>query len=92
MNWTEIRSARRRLLLGRRGDRPGDGQQSELGGELPHVEAGAGRGPVLGGELEVAVLGPVGQDAEDVAKVLLGVEPVEAGRGDEGRRLPVLAA
>jgi hypothetical protein len=37
----------------------------------------------LGGELEVAVAGPVAEDAEQVAQVRLGVEPVQLARGDE---------
>jgi hypothetical protein len=41
----------------------------------------------LGASFEVAVLGPVGQDAEDVAKVLLGVEPVQASRGDQRQEI-----
>jgi hypothetical protein len=81
------RSVRRRLLLRRRGDRLGYRQGADLGGELPGVEASTGGGPVLGSELEVAVLGPVGQDAEDVAEVLLGVEPVQARRGDERKEI-----
>jgi hypothetical protein len=32
-------------------------------------------------------LGQWGRTAEDVAKVFLGVEPVEAGRGDEGQEV-----
>ena len=77
---------RRRLLLCRRRDRFGDGERAELGAQLSGVEEGSGSEPVLRGELDVAVLGPVGQDAEDVAEVLLGVEPVQVGGGDEGQQ------
>jgi hypothetical protein len=34
----------------------------------------------------------VGQDSKDVAEVLLGIEPVEACRRDEGKGLAALAA
>ena len=52
------------------------------------VEARAGRGPVLGGELQVAIPGPVGEHPEDIAQVALGVEPVQARRGDEREQVP----
>ena len=87
MSCTEIRSTRRRLLLGRRGDRLGDIQRADFGRELARVEASAGSCPVLGGELQVPVPGPVGQDAKDVAEVLLGIEAVQAGRGDQRQEI-----
>ena len=40
-------------------------------------------GPVPGGELEVPALGPMREDAEQVAQIDLGIEPMQARRGDE---------
>src|SRR5258706_4069090 len=77
------RSSRQLLLFGRRGERSGDRERTDLEGELARVEAGAGGGPVAGAELEVALARPVGEDAEEVAQVGLGVERVQARRGDE---------
>lgn len=51
-------------------------------------------GPILGRELELAVPMPVGEHAEDVAQVRLGVEAVQPRRGyhrelvSGGRRRP----
>ena len=73
-------SARGRLLRrGRRRDVEGTQLALELGG----VEASAGGEPVARGELEVAVAGPVRQDAEQVAEVGLGIEAVETSGGDQ---------
>jgi hypothetical protein len=55
-------------------------------GELRDVEPHTGGDPVLGGKLEGAVSGPVGQDAEDVPQVGLGIDAVKACRGDEGQQ------
>lgn len=79
--WVTIgtRSARSRLL--RRGRR--DGERTQLSLELGGVEAGPGCQPVAGAQLEEALARPVGQDAEEVAEVGLGIEVVKAGRGDQ---------
>lgn len=79
------RSGARGLFLFRGGRR--DGERAEVGGELFGVEASAGAGPALRGELEVAVFGPMRQDAQDVAQVELGVELVQSGGGDEGEEV-----
>ena len=79
------RSARNRLL--RRGRRGRDGEWAQLALELGGVEAGAGSGPVARGELEVTVARPVGEYAEQVAQVGLGIEVVQPGRGDEGHQV-----
>jgi len=78
------RSVRRRLLSRGHRERWRDGERAELGRQLGGVEAGSGLHPVLRCELDVAVLRPVGQDAEEVAQVGLGVEAVQTGRGHEG--------
>jgi len=57
---------------------PQDGARKLVG-----VEACAGGGPVLGRKLEVAVAGPVRQDADDLGEVCLGVESVQLTRSDE---------
>lgn len=62
-------------MLGRCGAGLRDVERSEVGGELSGVEVSSGDGPVLRSELEVAVLGPVRQDPEDVAEVLLWILP-----------------
>lgn len=66
------RLVRWHLLSRGRRERRRDVEETDLDGQLGGVEAGAGPGPVLGGELEVALPGPVGQDAEKVAQVGLG--------------------
>src|SRR5262245_27345851 len=71
-------SALRRRLFGRP-----DRQLAKGGGELVGVEPRASGCPVPGSELEVAVAGPVGEHAEQVAQVCLGVEPVQLAGGDE---------
>ena len=53
------KSVRWRLLGRGCGGRVRHGEDSDLRGELHGVEPGAGRGPVLRGELEVALAGPV---------------------------------
>ena len=73
------RSARSRLL--RRGRR--DDERTELSLEFGGVEAGPRCQPVAWAQLEEALARPVGQDAELVAEVRLGVEVVEASRGDQ---------
>ena len=73
------RSARSRLL--RRGRR--DGERAQLALELAGVEASPGREPVARTQLEEALARPVGQDAEQVAQTGLGVEAVQASRGDQ---------
>ena len=70
-----MRSTRGRLL--RRGRAP-DNEWAQLALELGGVETGAGREPVARDELEVAIAWPMGQDAEEVAEVGLGVEAMEA--------------
>ena len=77
------RSVRLGFLLRRSGHLVGDGEGSELVGELPRVESSAGCGPEPGGELEVPVLGPGGQDADELAEVQVGIELVELRRVDE---------
>ena|ERR1700722_7909231 len=72
----------RRRLLGR-GFRPRHGEVAEGQLELAGIQAGACGGPVAGRELEVPVGGPVSQDADKVAEVELGVEPVELARADQ---------
>jgi len=80
---TAPRSARRDLLLRRRGLRR-NVDVTEWPSELHGVDARAGLGPVLGGELEGSGGGPVGKEADDVGEIGLGVEAVELARGDEG--------
>src|SRR4051794_11783801 len=77
------RRARQLLLFGRRGERGRDGERAELGGKLDGVEASAGGGPVLGSELEITLARPVPENAEQVAQVELGIEPVQSRGGDE---------
>src|SRR6202034_1533436 len=89
---TATRSARSRLL--RRSLRHRQVPEGQL--ELPGIESGAGLGPVPGRQLEVAVLGPVHEHAEQVTEVGLGVERVELAGPDEreevGRGLGVVVA
>ena len=82
-NETSAGRARQLLLFGRRGERRGNGERSELGGELSRVEASASGGPVARAELEVSAFGPVAEDAEEIAQVGLRVETVKAGRSDQ---------
>ena len=91
------RSARSLLL--RRPRRHGDVPDGVR--ELVVAESAAGRGPVLGRELEEAVARPVRQDAEDLGEVRLGVEAVELAGGDQRkealsalarRKLPVISS
>src|SRR3954454_12334006 len=77
----DVASARRRLLFRRK--RPGHGDVPEGLRELGGSESSAGMGPVLGGELEVAITRPVGHDADEVGEVGLGIEPVQLAGGDE---------
>jgi hypothetical protein len=77
-----IRSARGRLLRRRGADRR-QRELAELGDELGRDEVLSSPGPVARRELEVALAGPVGQDAEEVAQVGLGVELVEACGRDQ---------
>src|SRR4051812_44531182 len=79
------RSVRRALLF--RGKRRWDRDRAE--GELQLIgdEASAGICPVLGGELEVALAGPIGHHADDVSEVGLGIEVVELAAGDEGEEV-----
>jgi len=80
----------------RRMDGARDGQPADLACEFLGVEPGADGGPVLGRQLELPILGPVGEDAEQVAKVRLGVEPLQPAGGDKreqvGGTLLVVAA
>lgn len=78
---TRMRSARG-WLLGRAWRRQGD--EAVLAGELVRVEASARGGPVLRGEGQSVGRGPLGEDADELGEVLLGVEAVEPGGGDEG--------
>lgn len=55
-------------------------ERPELGVELSRVEACPGGAPMEGREVEESLLRPVRQDPDEVAKVALGVELVEAGR------------
>ncbi len=80
---TAIRSARGRLL--RRGQR--DGERTQLAIELGGVEARPGSRPVAGAQLQEALPRPVGQYPEQVAKVSLGIEPVQASGGDQGEQM-----
>src|SRR5690606_4871304 len=61
----------RSRLLARAGDglRRGHGDPTDLGDELVVVEPRSGLSPMEGRQLEVAVLGPERQDADDVAKL-----------------------
>lgn len=54
-----------------------DGDVSERPFQLAGVESGAGVGPVLRGELEVSVGGPVGEDPNELGEVGLGVQPFQ---------------
>ena len=70
-----------------RGELRRDREGAKLCFELGGVETLPGRSPVFRSELEVPVLGPVRQDAEDVAEVLLGVEVMKLGGGDHGEEV-----
>lgn len=72
---------RRRLLQVGKGR--GEVEEPGLVGELPVVEQLAGLGPVLGREGESGQTLSVGRDSDAIAEVLLGVEAVEPGRGDQ---------
>ena len=65
------------------GQRRRHGERADLAVELGGIEAGAGLSPEVGSQLEVAVSRPVGEHAEEVADVGLGVEAVQACGGDE---------
>src|SRR5690242_11931768 len=78
-------SIRRRLLFRR--ERRRDGEVAELGVDLLRVEPAERARPVLRGELEIPLARPVRQDADDVAEVRLGVEPVQLARGDQGEEV-----
>ena len=58
----------------------------DMGGE-PLLSFGLLEGllPVAGGQLEDAVLGPAGQQAEQVAEVGFGLDFVQVAAGDQGR-------
>ena len=80
----------RRRLLGRArdlGEHAGLGnvEGAEFGGELLGGQELSGVAPVLGGQGQVVLAGPVGQDADDVAEVGFGVQAVESSRGDQGK-------
>src|ERR1017187_2817334 len=60
---------------------------SNLVGQLDGVETGSCGGPVLGRQFEVAVARPLAKDAEEVAQVFLGVEPMQSCRSDEGKQV-----
>src|SRR5271154_5643630 len=77
------RSIRRGLLFRRR-----HGERADLGGELDGTETRASASPVLRRQLEIPFARPVGQDAEEVAQVRLGIEAVQACRGDEREEVP----
>ena len=76
----------RRRLFGRRHPRR-DRDRAELVGEFLWDEPSAGLGPVLRGELEVAVARPERHDADHLGQVSFGVESVESARGDEGEEI-----
>jgi len=80
------RDVRTRLLFRR--ERRRNGERPDLTRELDGVEAGTSGGPVLRGELEVAISRPVREHAEDVPEVALGIELVQAARGDEREQMP----
>lgn len=63
----------------------GNREGAELLREGGRVEAGARGGPAGGAELEVASGWPVGEDADELGEVALGIEVVEAGRGGRAR-------
>jgi hypothetical protein len=79
-----------RLL--RRGHRRGHGDVAEVGLELGGRDAGACGGPVLRGELEVAVAGPVGQYVDDVAEVGWKRSSGSAGLRSSGPRVERVVA
>jgi hypothetical protein len=60
-----------------------DCQPADLAIELDSFEAGAGDSPVARGELQKPLARPEREYAEDIAQVDLGIELVQAGRGDE---------
>ena len=64
-----------------------DNEWAQLALELGGVETGAGREPVARGELEVAIAWPMGQDADEVAEVGVGVEAMEASGGDQRQQV-----
>lgn len=67
---------------GVRGRPDGDVAEREL--ELGVIEQRAGGGPAFRCELDIAVVGPIRQDAEHGGEAVERVEAVEAARGDEG--------
>ena len=73
-------SARGRLLGRARGRHD---ERASLASEGDGIEARAGRGPELGSELEIAVRGPMGHDAEDISEIGLCVEAVQFAGGEE---------
>ena len=79
------RSARRLLLVRRaRVERlGGDRDRTELSCERVEVEPLAGAVPEQGCELEHAVRGPVGDEADEAAQVLLGFDAVQPGRRND---------
>src|SRR5438045_3677166 len=58
-------------------------ERAERSVELVRVELGARRVPELRGELEVAVLRPVGQEPKELVEVLMGIDSVQATRSDD---------
>src|SRR5262245_6699569 len=95
-NLETARSARWRLLLGRREQRRRDGEPHDLVLQLDVHETSTRLSPVLRGELEVAVARPLREHAEDIAQVCLGVEAVQPTgahqREEVGQALGVVAA
>ena len=85
MTSSAARGVRSRLLFRR--ERRGDSERTDLEGELGGVEARTGGRPVLRGELEEAIARPVREHAEDVPEVALGIEVVQAARGDQGEQV-----
>ena len=74
-------SVRRGPLFRRR-----HGEGTDVGGKLGRVEASPGASPILRRQVEIPFARPMGQDAEEVAQIGLGVESVQVSR--DGRTDP----
>jgi hypothetical protein len=57
---------------------------AEFGGELLGVKPGACSLPEQRAQLEHSLLGPERHESDEATQVLLRVEPVQAGRSDQG--------
>ncbi len=82
--WLRAAPACRVLSARGRRKRGRDGQRPDFEGELGGVQASARGGERVRAKLEVPVMRPDTQHADDVAQVGFRLEPVELAGGDEG--------